>query len=69
MTSPSTVLDVVRTGTRLVTAEDLAALFDVSRKTIQARTRRGELPTPLSTRPLKWSAPQIARFLEQGAET
>lgn len=64
--TPSAVLEAVHGRSRLITADDLGVLFDVSPRTIGVRARRGELPPPLSKHPLRWSAQQIARLLDEG---
>jgi predicted DNA-binding transcriptional regulator AlpA len=61
--TPDVVLDVVHNRSRLITDDDLAALFGVSARTIRERVRRGEFPRPLTTHPYSWSAQQIDRFL------
>jgi hypothetical protein len=66
--TPAAVLEAVNNSTRLIVPADLAVLFDVTPRTIVERAKDGRLPTPLSIRPYRWSAQQIARFLDaQGA--
>ena len=69
MTSPAAVLEAVRDGSRMITDTDLGALFDVSPRIVRDRSKRGELPKPLSTHPYVWSPQQIARFLDADRET